>query len=108
MSDWGRSTTRSWRAGKLSEADKKKINDAVSSIASWLDSNQSAEKEEFEEKQKTLGAIVTPILSSLGGGAPGGFPGGAGGFPSGFPGGAPGGPCPLKAADEGPKIEEID
>ena len=60
---------------------------------------------EFEEKQKALEAIVSPILSSLGGGAaPGEFPGG----PGGFPGGAPGGSGPSEAADEGPKIEEIN
>merc|ERR1711907_804650 len=33
-------------AGKLSEDDKSKINDAISSTTSWLDSNQNAEKEE--------------------------------------------------------------
>ena len=92
-------------AGKISEADKKKVNDAVSSTTSWLDANQSAEKEEFEEKQKALEAIVLPILQSMGGGgAPGagGFPGGPGGFPG------AGGPGPSPDADEGPKIEEID
>jgi len=90
-------------AGKVSEADKKKVLDAVNTTTSWLDSNQSAEKEEFEEKQKALEAIVLPILQNLQGGE-GGMPGG---MPGGFPGGAPGaGPTPD--ADEGPKIEEID
>jgi L1 cell adhesion molecule like protein len=77
-----------------------------------LDANQAAEKEEFEAKQKELEAIVTPILQALGGGA-----GGAGGMPggmpdmSGMPGGGFGGgegPTSTPAADEGPKIEEID
>jgi len=98
-------------AGKLSEDDKSKINDAISSTTSWLDSNQNAEKEEFEAKQKELEGICLPILQSMGGGAggmpdmSGGFPGGA---PGGFPGGAPGGAPPAAEADEGPKIEEID
>merc|ERR1711998_680270 len=36
-------------ADKVSEEDKTKIMDAISKAQSWLDSNQSAEKEEFEE-----------------------------------------------------------
>lgn len=89
-------------AEKVSEADKKKVADAVTATTQWLDSNQQAEKEEFEEKQKALEALVTPILSALGGG--GGMPGG---MPGGFPGGATSS-GPPEAADEGPKIEEID
>merc|ERR1712199_24438 len=91
--------------------DKPKINDAISSTTSWLDSNQNAEKEEFEAKQKELEGICLPILQSLGGGAGGmrgGMPDMSGGFPGGFPGGAPGGAPPAADADEGPKIEEID
>jgi len=104
-------------AGKLSAEDKKKVNDAIAATTTWLDANQSAEKEEFEEKQKALEAIVMPILQNLSGGAgapggmPGGFPGGMpGGFPGGFPGagGAPNASGPSEAADDGPKIEEID
>merc|ERR1711861_115833 len=71
---------------------------------------EDKEKEEYEEKQKTLEGVCLPILQSMGGGAggmPGGMPGG--GMPGGFPGGAPGGDAPApEAADEGPKIEEID
>merc|ERR1711988_1299982 len=60
-------------AGKVSEEDKTKINDAVQSTTSWLDANQNAEKE-FEAKQKELEGICLPILQNLGGGA-GGMPG---------------------------------
>jgi len=87
-------------AGKLSAGDKTKVSEAVSATTKWLDSNQTAEKEEFEEKQKALEAIVLPILqhlSSSGGGAPSGMPAGA-------PGAAAGG----AESEEGPKIEEID
>jgi len=88
-------------ASQISEGDKKKVTDAVAKTTQWLDSNQSAEKEEFEAKQKELEGIVTPILSSLAGGA--------GGAPGGFPGaGGPTQSGPPPAADEGPKIEEID
>merc|ERR1711871_1569845 len=72
-------------AGKLSEDDKSKINDAISSTTSWLDSNQNAEKKEFEAKQKELEGICLPILQSMGGGA-GGMPGGMPDMSGGFPG----------------------
>merc|ERR1712146_820108 len=52
-------------AGKLSEDDKSKINDSISSTTSWLDSNQNAEKEEFEAKQKEREGICLPILQSM-------------------------------------------
>jgi L1 cell adhesion molecule like protein len=86
-------------AGKVSEADKKKVTDAIQSTSSWLESNQHAEKEEFEEKQKALEAIVLPILQNLSG-----APGAPGGAPGGFPGGA-NASGPPEAADDGPKIE---
>merc|ERR1712137_409625 len=99
-------------ADKISGDDKTKIDAAITETTQWLDSNQNAEKEEFEAKQKALEAIVLPILQNLSGGEggmPGGMPGGGmpGGFPGGFPGAAPdtSGAAP---ADEGPKIEEID
>ena len=84
-------------ASQLSAADKAKLTEAISKTTAWLDTNQSAEKEEFEEKQKELERLVTPVLQKLGGGG-----GGAGGVPSSTSSG------PAEAADEGPKIEEID
>ena len=80
---------------KISEEDKKKVNDAVTATTKWLDSNQQAEKEEFEEKQKALEALVAPLLSAAGGMS--------GGIPE-----ASSASGPSEAADEGPKIEEID
>jgi len=85
-------------AGQISEENKKIITDAVSKTTTWLDNNQQAEKEEFEAKQKELEKIVLPILQNLGGGA--------GGAPGAGPGAASSGPA--EAADDGPKIEEID
>eukprot|EP00634_Sargassococcus_sp_CCMP2135_P003277 CAMPEP_0198649966 /NCGR_PEP_ID=MMETSP1467-20131203/4643_1 /TAXON_ID=1462469 /ORGANISM="unid. sp., Strain CCMP2135" /LENGTH=662 /DNA_ID=CAMNT_0044385789 /DNA_START=56 /DNA_END=2044 /DNA_ORIENTATION=+ len=101
-------------ASKLSADDKKKIDDKLSETTAWLDANQMAEKDEFEAKQRDLEAVVNPILQNISGGAPGagGMPGGMPDFGAGaggFPGGAPGGGAPEpEAADEGPKIEEID
>jgi len=93
-------------SSKLSESDKTKLNEAVQNTTRWLDTNQRAEKEEFEEKQKDLEKIVSPIFTAMGGaaGAGGGAPGG------GFPGAAAGAGGPTGGADaeEGPKIEEID
>jgi len=97
-------------AGKVPEAEKSKVMDAINETTKWLDSNQHAEKEEYEEKQKKLESIVLPILQNLSGGAaPGGAPGG---FPGGFPGAGGAGPSassgPSADHDDGPKIEEID
>ncbi|KAJ5888841.1 Heat shock 70 kDa protein [Penicillium taxi] len=67
--------------GKLtiSEDDKKKIEDKVNEVIGWLDSNQTAEKDEYESHQKELEGIANPIISAAYGGAapPGAAPGGA-------------------------------
>jgi len=88
---------------KLTEADRKTILDKCTEIIRWLDSNQLAEKEEFEHKQKEIEGICTPIITKLyqsAGGMPGGFPGAPG---AGGPGGAPG-----AGGAGGPTIEEVD
>jgi len=51
-------------ACKVSEKDKTIIEEAMKVASEWLDNNQSAEKEEFEQQQKDLEAIVLPILQS--------------------------------------------
>ncbi|KAJ5293280.1 uncharacterized protein N7443_009233 [Penicillium atrosanguineum] len=63
--------------GKLpiSDEDKKKIEEKVSEVISWLDNNQTAEKDEYESQQKELEAVATPIMKGAyesAGGAPGG------------------------------------
>ncbi|KAM9812150.1 heat shock protein family A (Hsp70) member 8b [Syngnathus typhle] len=80
---------------KVSEDDKKMVLDKCSEVISWLDKNQSAEKDEFEHQQKELEKVCNPIMTKLYQGA-GGMPGG-GAFPS--SGGA---------AASGPTIEEVD
>jgi len=83
--------------GKLAEADRKTVDTAVEEALRWLEEHAGAEKEEFEERQKALEGIVSPIMTKLysAGGAPGG------GVPTDYDdAGAAGGP--------GPKIEEVD
>ncbi|RAL04989.1 molecular chaperone Hsp70 [Aspergillus ibericus CBS 121593] len=65
--------------GKLtiSDADKEKVTAKVDEIISWLDSNQTAEKDEYESQQKELEAVANPIISAAYGGAAGGAPGAA-------------------------------
>jgi len=88
---------------KLSEEDRKKIQDKCQETLSWLDANQTAEKDEFEHHQKELEGVCNPIITKLyqqAGGAPGGP-----GMPPGGPGGAPGA---GGASGGGPTIEEVD
>jgi len=90
---------------KISEDDKKTIVDACKNMLDWLDTNQSAEKEELEGKQKELEAICNPVITKLYQGA-GGGEGMPGGMPN-MPGGMPGGPAPSSGSG-GPTIEEVD
>jgi len=58
---------------KLSEEDSTTIMTAVEEAIEWLDSNQDAEAEEYQEKKKELEEKVNPIISKLyeqSGGAP--------------------------------------
>jgi len=91
---------------KISEDDMKKINDKCEEAIKWLDANQLAEVEEFNDKQKEVEGVCNPIITKLYQGA-----GGAGGMPDmgGMPGGMPGaGGAPSGAGGAGPTIEEVD
>ncbi len=90
-------------AGNLDPADKKKIEDAIDAAIQWLDQNQLAESDEFDDKLKELENTCNPIIARM-------YQGGAGGA---------GGPSPYGNVDEdmpssgggggaGPKIEEVD
>merc|ERR1712127_319377 len=64
-------------ADKISEEDKEKLEEAVKETLDWLDENDDADVEEFEEKQKELEGIANPIMSKIykntgGGGGEGG------------------------------------
>ena len=91
---------------KISEEDKKTILEKCNETITWLDSNQTAEKDEFEHHQKELESVCAPIITKLY--QAGGMPGG--GMPGGMPGGGmPGGGAPPNAgAGSGPTIEEVD
>jgi L1 cell adhesion molecule like protein len=86
--------------GKIDADDKAKITAAVEETISWLDGNQTAEIDEFEDKLKELEGICNPIISKMYQGAGGAAPdmGGMGGDA-----GAEG-----PGAGPGPKIEEVD
>lgn len=75
---------------KIPESDRQKILTQVNEVLSWLDNNQLAEKDEFEDKQKSLEAVCRPVISKMYQGA------GAGGAP------------PSGHSDGGPTVEEVD
>merc|ERR1712146_543412 len=52
-------------ADKISEEEKEEIENAVSEALEWLDDNQEAEKEEFEEKKKEVEGIANPIIQKV-------------------------------------------
>jgi len=94
---------------KIDASDKETLEKAINDAIAWLDSNQMAEQDEFEDKLKELEGICNPVVQKLyaaggGGGMPGGMPDmsgmGGGGAPP--PGGADAG------AGSGPTIEEVD
>ncbi|VDO16326.1 unnamed protein product [Rodentolepis nana] len=84
---------------KIAEGDRKKVVEKCEEVLKWLDVNQTAEKDEYEHKQKELESVCNPIITKMyqeaGGacGMPGGV-GGAGGMPA--------------SAGGGPTIEEVD
>merc|ERR1719290_447988 len=94
--------------GKIPEDEKKTVVDKCSEVIAWLDSNQMAEKDEYEHQQKELEKVCNPIIQKLyadAGGAPGGMPGGMPDM-SGMGGGAP--PSGASQGGSGPTIEEVD
>merc|ERR1712083_465063 len=64
--------------GKISDSDRKTITDKCDEAIKWLDGNQTAEKDEYEDKQKEVEGICNPIISKMYQGAQG-PQGGAGG-----------------------------
>lgn len=91
--------------GKMDSADKQKIEKAIDEAVEWLDKNQLAEVEEFEDKQKELEELCNPIIAKMYGGAGGGMNMG-GDMPGGDFGGK--GQAGGAGGGAGPKIEEVD
>jgi len=90
---------------KLDQADKDKLRAEIDKVVHWLDENQQATKDEYEDKQKELESVANPIMMKFYGAGAGGVPGGMpGGAPGGFPGAAGG----ASHDNDGPTVEEVD
>jgi len=81
---------------KLSSEDKETIRTKASEVIDWLDSNQAAEIDEFEDKKKELESVANPIMTKMYQGAAPQEQQGQQAQPSNSNGGA------------GPTIEEVD
>lgn len=96
-----RNTIKDEKIGaKLPPADKLKFEDAIEQAIQWLDSNQLAAADEFEDKMKELESICNPIIAKM---YQGDGPDMAGGMEEDGPSGSAG-----AGAGAGPKIEEVD
>ncbi|KAH9423781.1 Heat shock- 70 kDa protein 2 [Dermatophagoides pteronyssinus] len=73
---------------KISQSDRNKIMEKVNNTISWLDSNQMANKEEFEYRFKELENVCRPIITNM--------------YRTN------GGDRNNNTNDDGPKIEEVD
>ncbi|CAL5346374.1 unnamed protein product [Camellia sinensis] len=85
---------------KLSVDDKKKIEDAIEWSIQWLEGNQLAELDGFEDKMKGLESICNPIIAKMYKGAGDGMGGGAMDDDNDVPA--------ASGSGVGPKIEEVD
>ncbi|KAH8948244.1 hypothetical protein BDL97_11G084900 [Sphagnum fallax] len=52
-------------ADKIDSEDKETIETTVKEALEWLDDNQSAEKEDFEEKLKEVEGVCNPIITKI-------------------------------------------
>jgi len=94
---------------KISSGDKSTLENEISNITKWVETNENASIEEFEAKQKELESIANPIMTKL-------YQQGGGGGGSGMPGGMPDYNAEKEAAGQsqgrggnaGPKVEEVD
>jgi len=98
---------------KLGKDDKATLQKAVDETIAWLEKNQSAEKDEYEAKQKELEKICNPVIAKIyqesGGDASGG--GSTGGGGSGMDedtSSSGGGSSESGGSKKGPTVEEVD
>lgn len=62
-------------ADKIDDDDKETLEEAIREVLDWIDDNQEADAEEYDEKQKELEGVANPIMQKIyqqSGGAPGG------------------------------------
>jgi len=83
---------------KISEEDKKLIEDKTNEILQFIETNEDLNKEEYEEKEKELKNISNPIISKL-------YQNGASPDVNEF---NPGQQAEGDGDNTGPKIEEVD
>lgn len=50
---------------KLSEEEMKSLKDAIKEAEDWLNTNNSASKEEFEQRQKDLESLASPLIGKF-------------------------------------------
>merc|ERR1739838_1119229 len=50
---------------KIGEAERKTIMDKCNEVIAWLDANQTAEEDEYKDKQKEVEGICNPIITKL-------------------------------------------
>merc|ERR1719446_72385 len=93
---------------KISDDDKKTINDKCDEAIKWLDANQLAEVEEFQDKQKEVESVCNPIITKLYQSAGGAGMPDMGGMPGGMPGAGGAPPSGGAGSGSGPTIEEVD
>ena len=102
---------------KLEASEKETLKTKIDETVAWLEVNQTATLDEYEEQQKALDQVANPIMIKMYGGQGGadGMPGGMGGMPGGMGGGMPGGGFPGAGGpggagghDDGPTVEEVD
>jgi L1 cell adhesion molecule like protein len=87
------------KSSKLSASDKEVLEKAVKDEIEWLESNQTAETEEFEYRLKEIEKLTNPIVTKI-------YSQGVGGEGVSFqPGGTP---QEFSGEQQGPKIEEMD
>ncbi|XVF83644.1 hypothetical protein PTKIN_Ptkin16aG0506400 [Pterospermum kingtungense] len=92
-----RNTVRDEKIGsKLNRPDKRKIEDAIDGAIQWLDGNELAEADEFEDKMKELENICNPIIAKVYQGASADVDGGMNDD------------APAGSSGVGPVIEEVD
>jgi L1 cell adhesion molecule like protein len=103
-------------ANAINQSDKEKVNKEINDCLAWIEGNQDASVEQFENKQKELEGKIMPIMQR-------GYQGAAGGA-----GGMPGGidpsmfsnmagaansrgnahPSNQSSNRNGPRVEEVD
>lgn len=49
----------------LKSEEKEKVEESLKECLEWLDDNQNAEKEDYDEKMKEVEAVCNPIISAV-------------------------------------------